>query len=213
MENLARALVLCAILALPGLSSAQGSYEQFLKAAGEGDAKAVAGWLDRGLEADSTDAEGNTVLMIAARAGYLETVQALVSRKADVNRRSPHGDTALMLASLKGHLPVVRFLVDAGARVRQEGWTPLHYAAFEGRAETVKYLLGKGADKDALGPNGYTALMLCARGGHTEAARMLLYVDADPSVRGPKGETALSIARERKNAALEELLRRAGAVD
>jgi len=33
------------------------------------------------------------------------------------------------------------------------------------------------------------------------------------TIRGPKGETALGIAKERKSLELEELLRRAGAVD
>jgi hypothetical protein len=41
----------------------------------------------------------------------------------------------------------------------------------------------------------------------------LLYEDVDLSARGPKGETALGIAKERKNEAMETLLRRAGVVD
>ena len=128
-----------------------------------------------------------------------------------VARRSPHGDTALMMACLKGHLAIAKLLVANGAQISQSGWAPLHYAAFEGRTEVIRYLLEKGAEKDAPAPNGFTALMLAVRGGHIDTARLLLYEDADLTVRGPKGETALGIARERKNQELEDLLRRAGA--
>ncbi len=151
--------------------------------------------------------------MIAAREGYLELVSFLIARKASVTRRSPHGDTALMLASLKGHLATAKRLVESGAEITHGGWTPLHYAAFEGRTEVVKYLIEKGADKNDLAPNGYTPLMLAARGGHLAATETLLHEDADLYVKGPKGETALSRARAGNHKDLESLLTRAGAIN
>ena len=210
--RLLRILAVACLATVPGLSTGQ-SFEQLLKAVNAGDAKTVGAFLSKGLDTDTADRDGNTILMIAARLGHQDLVSLLVSRKASVTRRSPHGDTALMMASLKGHLAIARLLVANGAQVSHAGWAPLHYAAFEGRAEVVKYLLEKGADKNSLAPNGFTPLMLAARGGHLEAARSLLYEDADVTVRGPKGETALGIAQERKNLELEGLLRRAGAVD
>ena len=77
----------------------------------------------------------------------------------------------------------------------------------------IRYLIAKGADKDALAPNGYTALMMTARSGHTDAAKALLIEDVDINVRGPDGQTALRIARQRKHGELAELLTRAGAVE
>lgn len=151
--------------------------------------------------------------MIASRLGHESLVALLVERKADVARRSPQGDSALMMASLKGHLGVARILVERGAPVSQEGWAPLHYAAFEGRDQMVRFLLDKGAEKDALAPNGYTALMLAARNGHADAARILLQDDADFRIQSPDGATALKIAQARNDRALVELLKRAGAVD
>lgn len=197
---------------LPSLSAGQ-SFEQLLKATEAGDVRVVAGFLDKGLDPNTADLQGNTLLMIAAREGLRDMVAFLIDRKASVARRSPHGDTALMFASLKGHLEVVKLLVDNGAPVNHDGWAPLHYGAFEGRAEVVKFLIGKGAEKNALAPNGYTALMLAARGSHLAAATVLLYEDVDLYVKGPKGETALSITRERNNPELEALLRRAGAIN
>ncbi|MGQ0511592.1 MAG: ankyrin repeat domain-containing protein [Betaproteobacteria bacterium] len=189
------------------------SYEAFLRAVEDGDAKVVAEYLGKGLDPNTPDKGGHTALMIASRLGHENLVALLVDRKADTGRRSPQGDTALMMASLKGHLGVARILVDRGVPVRHEGWAPLHYAAFEGRDEMVRYLLDKGADKDAIAPNGYSALMLAARGGHTDSARILLQDDADFRIASPDGATALRIALARNEKVLVELLRRAGAVD
>ena len=92
-----------------------------------------------------------------------------------------------------------------GGEVRQIG-------VFENRPEIVKFLIGKGANMNALAPNGYTPLMLAARGNHLEAATVLLKEDVDLYVKGPKGETALSIANERDGKELAGLLRHAGAI-
>jgi hypothetical protein len=207
-----RILAVACLAALPGLSTGQ-SFEQLLKATDAGDVQAVGGYLGKGLDPDTADRDGNTLLMIAARLGHQDLAAFLISRKASVTRRNPYGDTALMFASLKGHLAVVKLLAANGAEISHAGWTPLHYAAFDGHAEVIKFLLEKGADKDGIAPNGYTPLMLATYGGYVEAARTLLYNDADWTLQGPKGETALRIAKERKLAELEALLRRAGAVD
>ena len=207
-------VALAAALALAGSLPAQGqAFDELLKAVNGGDVKTVADFLDKGLDPNTTDREGQTLLMTASRLGHLELVKLLIARRASVTRQSPHGDTALNFAALKGHVAVAELLITHGGDLKPRGWTPLHYAAFEGRAEIVKLLLSKGAEKDALAPNGYSALMLAARGGHLEAARALLYEDADVSIKGPDGQTALTIARAKKGRELEELLKRAGAVE
>lgn len=212
LRKSAQAVVTTLIILLSHVAWAQ-SYEGFLKAIQEGDLKVVAALLDRGLDPNTADPAGNTVLMIAARLGHRELVALLIERKASLARRSPHGDTALMMASLGGHLGIVKLLVEKGAAVNQGGWAPLHYAAFAGHGEVAQFLIGNGADRNARAPNGFSPLMLAARGGHVAAARVLLYEDADVGIRGPNGETALAIARANKNEELVELLRRAGAVD
>lgn len=205
-------IVAACLLAVPGAGWGQ-TLDQFLKAADQGNAKVVADYLTQGLDPNTTDKFGNTLLMNASRQGHEELVKLLLDRKADVTRRGPTGDTALMLASLKGHLGIVKILVDRGSPISQPGWAPLHFAAFECRTEVVKYLLEKGAEKDAVAPNGYSALLLAMRNGHMDAARELLYADVDVRLRAPNGETALSLAKKREDKGLEELLRRAGAAD
>jgi hypothetical protein len=186
---------------------------ELLKAAEEGDLRRVSFYLDRGMDPNSSDADGNTILMMAARQGHASVTSLIVSRKASVSRQTRAGDTALMMASLGGHLPVVKLLVQAGAPMGGAAWQPLHYAAFGGSADTVRFLLDRGANKNALAPNAYTPLMLAIRNGHVDAAKVLLHEHPDLAQRGMAGETALDIARRREDQGLVELLKGAGAVD
>ena len=191
-----------------------GAYEDLLRAAELGDAKGIEQLLARGSDPNTADAKGNTLLMIAAREGHKDVVWTLVRRKANPNRRNQHGDTALMMASLRGDREIARMLIEfGGADVKHSGWAPIHYAAFQDKPDMIRYLIAKGADKDALAPNGYTALMMAARSGHTDAAKVLLYEDVDINVRSPDGATALQIARQRKHNEMAELLVRAGGVE
>ena len=217
MKRFIRFILQLAVLSgfISSCTSVQAAaYEDLLRAAEFGDAKSVEQSIGRGMDPNTADPKGNTLLIIAAREGHREVVMTLVRRKANANRRNQYGDTALMLASLRGDREIARMLIEFGnAEVKHSGWAPIHYAAFQDRADMIRYLVAKGADKDALAPNGYTALMLAARGGHTDAARALLQEDVDINVRSPDGNTALRIARQRKNNQVAELLERAGGVE
>lgn len=205
--------MLASLVLVPFCLAKAQSFDELFKAVERGDSKSVASYLELGLDPNTTDRSGNTILMLASRLGHRELVSLLIARKADVKRRNPTGDDALMMASLRGDLEISRRLILAGAPVAREGWSALHYAAFGGHAELAGYLLKQGAQVNAKAPNGYTALMLAARNNQADAARVLLYEDPDLRVRGPAGETALSIAVARGAGEVEALLRRAGAVD
>ena len=210
--SLLRAIVAAALCAACSVALAQKALDELLGAVQKGDAKGVQAYLDRGMDPNSVDPKGFTLLMLAARENHREVVTLLLDRKAKINQRSAYGDSALMLASFKGNLDMVRLLVARGAEVQHAGWAPLHYAAFEGRAEVIRFLLAKGADKNAVAPNGYSPLMLAVLNKHLAAAQALLYADVELNLRGPKGETALGIALPRGEPEMIELLRRAGAV-
>lgn len=194
------------------VASAQ-SLEEAFRAALAGDLTTVRSLIERGNSVDSSDPDGSTLLMLAAREGHVHVVEYLIGLKAEINRRNKFGDTALMAASIKGRLETVQALLSHGAELNPQGWTALHYAAFEGRTEVLKFLLEKGAAKDAIAPNGYTPLMLAVRGRHAETARAMLYADPNVNLRTDTGDTALKLAREKGDAGLVDLLKRAGAVE
>lgn len=72
-------------------------------------------FLDHGFPVDLQDPAGNTLLMLAAYHGHLDTVSTLVARGADVDRRNDRDQSPVAGAMFKGEDEVVRALVAAGA--------------------------------------------------------------------------------------------------
>lgn len=173
-----------------------GTYEDMMKAVSIDDVNDVVRLLKRGVDVDTTDAEGNTLLMIAARDGQEALVDLFIAQRPKMNARNIAGDSALRLAAFAGHLGIVKKLVTAGAKVNSTSWTPLIYAAFNGHVEIVRYLLGNGADINAASENGSTALMMAARNGHGPVVQVLLAKHADPRLTNENGETALDLAKK-----------------
>src|SRR3990172_2455710 len=84
--------------------AAAGAYEDMLEAVNKDDVATVTQLLKRGLDTKTTDREGNSLLILAAKEGSLETVRVLLAARAQVDARNALGETALMLAALQGHL-------------------------------------------------------------------------------------------------------------
>src|SRR5256885_8364948 len=136
MNKALQALV-CPFLLFAQTCHAQALGE-LLKAVEDGNVKRAVFYLDRGLDPNTSDADGNTILMIAARLGHADLASPLIGRKASLTRQTRTGDTALLMASLGGHLDMVKLLVNAGAPVQgDKGWQPIHYAAFAGATDIV----------------------------------------------------------------------------
>lgn len=208
-DRLRRPLIVASLLAAVASPVWAGSYEDSLDAARMGDTAQLAGLLQRGIDPNTVDAQGNTLLMLAAREGHLATVEAVLRFRPKLAARNLVGDSALMLAVLKGNSAIVDRLLEAGAPVNHDGWTPLMYAAFEGRIEILERLLAKGAEVDALAPNRSNALMLAARNGHIEVVRRLLKTTVNLEQKNDSGFTAETWAAANGNTDIAALLRAA----
>ncbi|MCX7897240.1 MAG: ankyrin repeat domain-containing protein [Rhodocyclaceae bacterium] len=200
--------VLGFLAALTCNAAIAGAYEDLLKAIEQNDTATVRTLVERGMDANTTDPQGSTLLHWAARHGNLELTRFLLAQRANPNRRNRFGDTPLMLAALAGQLDVVRLLLDHRAKVDLGGWNALHYAAFNGHAEILPWLLAAGAEIDKPAPNGETALMLASRNGHFEAVRVLVGSGAKVDYRA-HGKTAQDLAQENNHLEIAEFLQRA----
>jgi ankyrin repeat protein len=187
-----------------------GAYEDMEEAMTRDDTDAAIALVGRGMDVNTVDRQGNTLLIQSIRRDLPELFDYLMQRKARVNMRNRNGETALSIAAYLGYARYVRRLVDAGAEVNFFGWPPLAYAAYNGHTEIVDYLIGRGAEVNAKTENGSTALFFASRLGHIETVETLLQHRADPSIINDNGETALDWALKGNHTHVADALRAAG---
>jgi len=197
-----------------GLSAASsiamaGAYDDLIAAVYRDDTDTVLNLVDRGLDVNSVDPAGSTLLHIAARDGNDKLASELLKRHANPDVRNRVGDTPLMLAAYSGKQGAAETLIAAGAQIDHDGWTPLHYAVFAEKPAMVTFLLGKGAKVNAPAPNGQTALMLAAKNGNIDITKTLLQAGADTSLKDQAGQTAAMLADQNNNTNVLHLIQNA----
>lgn len=179
-----------------------------------GDAPSVEQFLAQGMDPNLRSPDGNTALMVAARGGHADVVKLLLAAGAKVYARNRMDETAVMLAAYEGDNAVIDLLVGWGAELsaNHKGWSPLSYAAFGGRCETVSHLLtAYGVPVDERIESGLTPLMLAAKQGHIECVKSLLRAGANPNLMAIPGRTAMRLARQGGHTDIIDLLEEAGA--
>ena len=196
-------------LLIPSLALA-GSYEEMEEALIRKDSATALALIKRGMDVNTVDRSGNTLLIQAMRQDLPELIDYLMQRRARLNMRNRNGETALSIAAYIGSIEYVKRLVEAGAEINFYGWPPLSYAAFNGHTAVVDYLLKRGAEIDATTENGSTALFFAARFGHVDTVKLLLKKEADLTIVNENGETAVDWAVKNRHTDVEDLLRAAG---
>lgn len=114
---------------------------KLFQAAREGDTGLLRGYLGAGAPATMTNAAGDSLLMLAAYHGHVETVQLILEHGAEADAANDRGQTPLAGAAFKGYTDVARVLLDAGAD--PDAGTPSARAAAQMFARTeILELLG-----------------------------------------------------------------------
>ena len=143
---------------------------------------------------DKKNGDGDTALMIAARAGHADVVELL-------DPTDKAGVTALMRAADRNDVEAVRALIPlqkgrktTGCIGTNRAWifegTALMIAAAYGHTEVVRLLVEH--EMGMRDSYGYTALMMAARNSRTGCVKLLLEKEA--GIRDNQGWTALILA-------------------
>ena len=138
----------------------------------------------KGANVHLKDKDGKTALLWAS-SNSLENAKILISNGAKVNDAANDGMTPFLQATLgvsSGKVPIemCELLRKNGANINAElkrqsafKWTALHYAAANGDAELVKYLIKYGANVNKATGEGSTPLFLTKLGEYDEVIKIL----------------------------------------
>jgi len=197
---------------------------QLMVAAENGDLNRVREQLEKGVDVNARSQAGHTALMLAAAAGHLEVVKALVDAKANPNlgALSFHaGEFLTLMAAMnrcnKDWEKILDAMIAAGGEVNPKkvfSNSPLIYAITRYDPILVKALIARGADVNLKNERGTTPLMtaVMSRGATVENVKLLLSAGADASARDNEGKTALEfvdiyVKEKTERAELSRLLR------
>lgn len=132
----------------------------------------------RGADVNSVNDEDQPPLEIAVLNRHREAFDALIEAGADPLRRGKNGITLIMDAAWSGEAGVIPLLakrgVDINAQKEDDKYTALMYAAFSGKGETARILIGLGAKLDLVNSEGKTALDIARDKGQVHVERMIM---------------------------------------
>lgn len=176
----------------------------------------------RGHALNARDEDGNTPLMLAARAKSLHALNTLLDSGADPLVRNNDIETALHMAARHGDCAIMDRLLAQDEvrravnehRTYRDGMSPLMEAADNNRADAATRLVQAGANVNQCDSRGRSALRIAVQGGHVEAASALVALGADIDKAPRKKDRLPPLVHDANGARCKDLLavlHRAGA--
>ncbi len=120
------------------------------------------------------------MISMAASEGLESLFMPLAAKSKDL--KTSMGAELIFTAAQGGSEAIIGFLLEKGFDPKPAdglGWTPLHYAARDGRTAAARILTGKGAPIDARNLAGQTAYNVAKERGYEETAALLAAEGAD----------------------------------
>uniref|UniRef100_A0A8B9KPF9 Ankyrin repeat domain 28 n=1 Tax=Astyanax mexicanus TaxID=7994 RepID=A0A8B9KPF9_ASTMX len=181
--------------------------------------------LSKGASVEAKDKWGRTALHRGAVTGHEACVEALLQHSASLPVRDSRGRTAMHLAAACGHIGVLGALLQAAQSLNTVpvimdncGYTPLHWACYNGHDTCVEALLEQEVFHKMEGNSfsplhcAVTPLHAAAYTDHVECLQLLLGHNAQVNAIDALGKTPLMMAAENgQTNAVEVLVSRAKA--
>ncbi|MDR6773444.1 ankyrin repeat protein [Azospirillum sp. BE72] len=158
--------------------------------------------LEQGVDINTRNSDGWTLLHIASDQGKPAFVSLLLNRGADPSIKTNYGKTAFDVA---GSAQIKRMLTDAMAARGGGGlptfdpakaWTEARWAIEYNQQDELVRLLDTGLDVNARNSDGWTLLMIAAWKGSLRSVEYLVGRGADQRARNNKGETAAQLTSD-----------------
>ncbi len=144
----------------------------------------------------------NKQMLAAAGDGDLATVETMVGLGADINYTDQWGTFAMFVAAWEGNIAALDLFHHLGAKLSFEDANLLCNAAYNGKANSVRWLLEKGEDANfsfaATGENAlhYTISKTSEMAEREEIVRILIAAGTDVSKKTIPGVSTLCFMRD-----------------
>jgi ankyrin repeat protein len=201
---------------MPAKMSAGFRNTELHRAVANGDTTKVIALLQSLSDPNVTDSEGQTALHYACSRGHLQVAELLLSNRYGRNNKKEEkstcrkGDPDKVPIDARTHLINVsansqdlvrintntipneapKIDINAGDRI---GWTPLHFAVWNGHKEVIQLLLQAHARPCAEDNQGQTPLHIAAARGNIEVMALLVEAGSKITVRDKEGHTPQQI--------------------
>lgn len=165
--------------------------------------------LEVGASPEGRDAEGLSLVFLAAEQGIDALVMELLAGGVDVNGRDRDGETLLHAAVRQGEERYLPLYWSFGAQVdltNKRGEAPLHLAIESGARGLVVLLHERGARLDVPHPELGSPLMMAMARGDWAMVRQLLVLGASADQELRDGRTVVEWALDRGELVLAQLL-------
>ncbi|XP_062914221.1 ankyrin repeat and SOCS box protein 15-like isoform X2 [Mobula hypostoma] len=146
--------------------------------------------------------DGETPLTLAAAAGILGNVQALLEKRICPNITNNKGETPLLIAVRQNAYKMVSVLLQHGALINRpcvRRWTAMHEAAKQGEDDMVALLLRNDGNINQKDGYGVTPVATAAAFGHCSVLEYLIHKGGDIHAQADDGASVLLEAAEGGN--------------
>lgn len=166
-----------------------------LSASANGCLPLVKAMIENGVDVNGSDEDMSSPLELATRRGHEDVVSFLLLNGAKQITSARMWDDAITTAARNGDVGILKILLQHGAdinsRLGHHATTPLYQAVRSNRADTVRFLLKKGAALEVMEGDmtyhvGSEALEQAVRYGYTEMVHLLAAAGVDVKSVAPK---------------------------
>ena len=126
------------------------------------------------------NAEGNTVLHVAALEDRPLVLKALLEKASNVNIENKDHESPMVIAVTQGHEEICKLLCDEkciNRRRKTDGACPLHIAVEKGKVKVAVLLINRGARLDKENKDGNIPLHLAAQLGSQDDEELIKKTD------------------------------------
>lgn len=141
-------------------------------------------------------------MLAAAQRGDLATVEKLVTQGADINYTDAYGNFAMFSAAWEGNTQALDLFYNSGAKISFDDCNLLCNAAYNGKLDSVKWLLDKGENANFAftntGENAlhYTISKTSEMNERVEIVKVLIAAGIDVNKKTLAGKSTLCFMRD-----------------